>query len=351
MSNAVSRRTLLGALMGAPAMAMGMSACDSASASPAKLRLGYFANVTHAPALVGTGLGIFAKHLGSTQVETQVFTAGPQAVQAMLAGALDIAYLGPSPAVVAWTRTKGEGVRLISGAAGGGAGLVVRNTITSLDGLRGKTVATPQLGGTQDVALKVLLAQHGIRVGAGRDEVEVVWMANSQTFDQFRQGRLDAAYLPEPWVSRLVVEAGARQLVDEADLWPHGQFATTSVLASQAYLRRYPTQTAAFLAGHIESVGWLNNPKNDRLSVVNTQVKKLTGKSLRSATLQRAMQALTFTANPYASTLAQVARHTYDVGAIDERPNLAGLVDLRSVNAELERRGLARVSAAGLGQQ
>ena len=343
-----SRRAVICGALGAALATPTLSGCGTASASPRSLRLGYFANLTHAPALIGESEGLFRRHLGSTKVESQVFGAGPQAVQAMLAGALDVAYLGPSPAITSWVRTHGQGVRLIAGAAAGGAALVARSNITSVAQLAGATVATPQLGGTQDVALRVLLRDSGLKVGGGTDEVNVIWMANSQTFDQFRQGRLDAAYLPEPWVSRLVVEAGASVLVDERTRWPGGHFATTSVLVSQEYAQRCAEQMRAFMDAHVEAISWLHDHGEDAAATLNSTIRKLSGKKLKPKVIRRSLKELTFTADPLASTLSQVASDTYDVGALNVRPDLAGFLDLTDVNASLRAKDLPSVSDAGL---
>lgn len=346
---APSRRAVICAALGAPLLAPTMSACTSASASSSRLRLGYFANLTHAPALIGMRRGLFAKHLASTAVEPQVFTSGPLAVQAMLAGALDIAYLGPAPAVTAWVRTKGQGVRVIAGATGGGAALVVRPDIETLDQLRGKTIATPQLGGTQDVALKVLLRKHNIPISGGANGVNVVWMANSQTFDQFRQGRIDGAYLPEPWVSRLVVEAGARELVDEATQWPGGKFPTTTVLVSQEYERRFPQHVRSFLTGHLDALAWLDEAGAGAAKELNAEIKQLTGKKLKPAVVRRALESLSFSADPLANTLPRIAQDNYATGSINVRPDLPGMLDLRVLNLLRGARGQRPVSDAGLG--
>lgn len=339
-----SRRALLGAALGTPLLVPALQGCADASADPSKLRLGYFANVTHAPALVGTGKGFFAKELNGVRIDTQVFDAGPAAVQALLAGALDIAYLGPNPAITAWVRTKGAGVRLIAGAAWGGAALVVRPGIHSVEDLRGRAVATPQSGGTQDVALRYLLRRHGVRIGGGRDEVEALWMANSQTLDQFRQGRLDAAYLPEPWVSRLVLEAGARVLVDEADLWPGGRFATTCVVVSADYRKRCPRQLREFLAGHVEAIRWAGAHHSEAVDVVNGQIQKLAGKKLKRPVIERAFTHVHQDWDPLVPTIKAVADHTYAEGALSSRPDLDGLADVDPLNAVLRSRGLAPVS-------
>lgn len=349
MTTHPSRRAALGAALAAPLLAPALSSCGSASASPKALRLGYFANLTHGVALAGTARGTFADHLDGAHIDPQVFQNGPAAVQAMLAGALDIAYLGPNPAITAWVRTKGRGVRLLAGGAQNGAALVVRKQITSVEGLRGHSVSTPQLGGTQDVALKTLLQQRGIPTGPASDQVEVLWMANSQTRDQFKQGRLDASYQAEPWVSRLVEEAGAHVLVDETSSWPEHRFATTSVVVSQDYLERCPEQVEQFLAAHVETARWITGNRPQAATVLNAQIKKLTGKKLKKAVITRAMKNVEFSWDPMMANVAEVARHTWETKGIDIEPDLHDMADVRPLNRVLAAQNQPTVTDAGYG--
>jgi NitT/TauT family transport system substrate-binding protein len=186
----------------------------------AELKLGYFGNVTHAPALVGIKEGFLAEALGSTALSTETFNAGPAAIEALNAGAIDAAYIGPNPAINSFVKSQGESVRIIAGAAAGGAQLVVKPEITSAAELKGKTLASPQLGGTQDVALRAWLADQGYKTNVdGSGDVAINPTENAQTLKLFQDGKLDGAWLPEPWASRLVLQAGAKVLVDEKDLW------------------------------------------------------------------------------------------------------------------------------------
>lgn len=343
------RRAVLGAALAAPLLPSALSACGSATASPQRLRLGYFANLTHGVAIAGVARGTFARHLAGPRVEPQIFDNGPAAVQVMLAGALDIAYLGPNPAITAWVRTKGAGVRLVAGAAQNGAALVARAGVTSLEDLRGRSVSAPQIGGTQDVALKTLLQRNGLATGAGSDEVEVLWMANSQTLDQFRQGQLDASYQAEPWVSRLLVEAKAHVLVDERTQWPGRRFATTSVLVSQDYLERCPEQVERFLAAHVESTQWLREHRSEAGRAINGEIRRLSGKKLEQRVIDRAMGQVVFDWDPMVANIATVAQHTHATGGIDVQPDLRTMADLAPLNRVLAARGLPPVDDAGLG--
>ena len=211
-----------------------LGGAQRASAEPPPVRIGYFANITHAQALVGKANGTFEKRMG-VKIDWKGFNAGPTAMEALLSGALDIAYVGPNPAVNAYLRSGGKALRVISGACSGGAALVVHREsgVTRPADLKGKRVASPELGNTQDVALRHWLATQGLK--PNRD-VKVLPVKNSEIMLLFQQKQIAAAWVPEPWVSRLVAEAGGTIMVDERSLWPEGRFTTAVVVVSGAFL-------------------------------------------------------------------------------------------------------------------
>ncbi|MET0740704.1 MAG: ABC transporter substrate-binding protein [Candidatus Nanopelagicales bacterium] len=315
------------------------------------LRLGFFGNVTHSPALIGVEKGFIADALGGeTALETTVFNAGPAAVEALFAGAIDASYIGPNPAINAFVKSNGDAVRIVSGATSGGAQLVVRDTITSAADLKGATLSTPQLGNTQDVALRAWLADEGLSTDTqGGGDVSIVPQENAQTLDQFKAGAIDGAWLPEPWASRLV-DAGATVLVDEKDLWPDGEFVTTHIIVATQYLADHPQTVKALLEGHIEAVDYINDDPARAQPEVNAAIEKYAGKPLAAGIIARAFENLTFTFDPIASTLQQSADDAAAVGLTDPA-DLAGIYDLRILNALLRDNGDEPVSTAGLGEQ
>src|SRR5438067_7455981 len=220
------------------------------------LHLGYYPNLTHAPALVGVQNGIFTRALGpNVTLNTRTFNAGPAVVEALFSNALDIAYVGPNPAITAFTKSHGEAIRIIAGATSGGAALVVSPAIHSAADLRGKHIATPQLGNTQDVALRYWLKQQGLSTDAqGGGDVHVVPQDNAQTVQTFESGQIDGAWVPEPYASRLVSEGHGHVLVDESSLWPNGKFVTTQVVVRTAFLRAHPDVVRKFLTGQLQAV-------------------------------------------------------------------------------------------------
>lgn len=321
-----------------------------AAATAPEIRLGYFANVTHAPAIVGVDKGYFADELGDTTLSTQIFNAGPAAVEALFGGALDAAYIGPNPAINAFGQSDGEAIRIIAGSTSGGAQLVVREGIDSPEDLRGTTIATPQLGNTQDVALRAWLTEQGLENSvSGGGDVTITPTANADTLQLFQDGQLDGAWLPEPWSSRLVLEAGAKVLVDERDLWPDGQFVTTHLIVRTEFLEQYPGTVEALLRGHVESVEWIKANEADAKTAVNTGIEELASSPLSPEVLDRAWTELEFTEDPIASSLQKSAKDAFEAGTAEDDVDLTGIYRLGPLNAILEERGLGTVEDGGLG--
>ncbi|MDR6868802.1 NitT/TauT family transport system substrate-binding protein [Microbacterium resistens] len=316
-----------------------------------EVRLGYFANVTHAPALVGLAEGLFQDALGDVPVKTEVFNAGPAAIEALSAGAIDATYIGPNPSINTFIQSGGASAHIIAGATSGGAALVVRDGIDTPSDLKGATIATPQLGNTQDVALRSWLAKEGFQTSTSHGgDVTVTPTENAQTLTLFQDGQLDGAWLPEPWVSRLVVDAGAHVLVNEADLWPDGAFPTTVLLVRAEFAEKHPDAVRELLEGHIASVAWLDAHASEAPAVINAKLEEATGKRLSDDVLARALENVTFTVDPDAATFRTLVENGRAAGTQKEG-SIDGLFDLRALNALLEKGGKDPVSAAGLGEE
>ena len=323
-----------------------------ATGTPAEeLRLGYFANVTHAPALVGLEEGLIEDALGDTKLSTQVFNAGPAAIEALSAGAIDATYIGPNPAINTFVASGGQSARIVAGAASGGAALVVQPGIDDAGDLEGANLATPQLGNTQDVALRTWLADEGYETSTtGGGDVTISPTENAQTLTLFQAGDLDGAWLPEPWVSRLIVDAGAEVLVDEADLWEDGEFPTTVLLVRAGFLAEHPETVRALVAGHAASVAWLDDNADAAADVINARLTADAGKGLSDAVIDRALEHVDFTVDPHADTFEQLLEDGVDAGT-SKTGDIDGLFDLSALNAVLDESGEEPVSAAGLGTE
>lgn len=292
------------------------------------IRLGYLPNVTHATALVGIERETYATALGPTRLVARPFNAGPDAALALMSGAIDAAYLGPNPAINAFLHSGGEALRVIAGAASGGAALVVRKGIEEPKDLRGAKVATPQLGGTQDVALRWWLARHGMATTPeGGGDVEILPQKNGQTLAAFRQGILDGAWLPEPWASRLVMEAGAHVLADEADLFGDGGDTTTVLAVRTDFLARHPEVVRRLLEGQIAATRFLGEHPLAARTAVSRAIAATTGQSLTPEVLAAAWRRLAFSDDLAVASITEAARRAHAVGLLP-RTDLDGLVEL-----------------------
>jgi len=339
-------RRLAIALLAAAVVACGGSASQTTSSGPVTLRLGHFANLTHATALVGLEKGLFAQSLGSkVTLKTSVFNAGPEAVQALLSNSVDASYVGPNPAVNAFVQSHGEAVRVISGATSGGASLVVKSSIGSAEDLRGKRLSTPQLGNTQDVALRWWLSEKGLKTSAqGGGDVTILPQDNAQTLQAFRSNQIDGAWLPEPWATRLIVEAGGKQLVDERDLWPGGSFASTLLVVRTEFLKAHRDVVKKLLDAQVSANLLLNAQPVEAQRVANDALASLTGKRLADQVVSSAWSHMQFTNDPLAASVRASADHAQKVGLL-ARVDLRGMTDLSLLNELLGAHGLAQVNA------
>ena len=315
------------------------------AARPA-VRLGYFPNLTHAPALVAIEQGLFERALGdAATLDARVFNAGPSAVEALMSGSLDVTYIGPNPTINAHVRSKGDAVRVIAGASSGGAALVVAAGIEKAEDLRGKVVASPQLGGTQDVALRIWLKNAGLNVALQGGDVRVLPQENAQTLETFRTGKIAGAWVPEPWVSRLVREGGARVLVDERTLWPEGRFVTTHLVARRAWLEANPALADRLLDAHLDALASMERDPAAARAAVVARIGKLTGQSVAPALIEAAWPSLTFTADPLSATLLAAAANARSVGLLPPSDvSFDALYALDRLNERLAARGARPIS-------
>ena len=339
------------AAVGVAALAAGC-ASSSASSDPGNssakvvLRLGFQENITHAPALVGVKEGFFTKNLGkNVTLKLYPFSTGTEEATALLAGQLDAAYVGPNPAIKAWQTSGGRLIKVISGAASGGAELVVKKGITSPAQLKGQKLATPSLGNTQDVALRYWLKGKGLtttQTGGGDVPITPI-TPNSDAVLAFESGKIAGGWEPAPYDAEMVA-AGGHVLANEASLWPQGQFVTTQIVATQSFIAQHPTVVSALLKAQIEADSFIASNKSAAESAANAELSTLTGKSLKPAILAAAFTQVSFTNDPIASSLITDAAHAEAVGLLTPVKDLNGIYDLAPLNKLLSADGQQQVS-------
>jgi NitT/TauT family transport system substrate-binding protein len=343
------RKGLLAAAVAAVAVLA--AGCGSSSGSSGGnsdsvvLRLGFLANITHEPALVGLEKGWFSKQLGkNVTLKTTVFSSGTEETTAILAGQLDAAYVGPNPAINAWQKSNGTAIKIVSGAASGGASLVVKGGISSAAQLKGKSLATPSLGNTQDIAARYWLKQHGLTTtptGGGDVAIKPI-KPNSAAVLQFKSGQLDGGWEPEPYATQMVLDGGKR-LVNEASLWPGGKFVTTNLVVTQSFLKAHPSAVNGLLKAQIQANSYISSNPTGAAQSANAELTELLGKGLPGNVLTQSLKYITFTNDPIASSLTTDAQHAASVGLL-KPVNLSGIYDLGPLNKLLAAAGEPQVS-------
>lgn len=330
-------------------MACGRGQTTEQNIVPATVRLAYFPNLTHAIAVVGVARGTFQEALGANvKLETKTFNAGPALIEALFAGEVDIGYVGPNPAINGYVKSKGDALRIIAGASSGGASFVVRAdaNINDAKDLDGKKIATPQLGGTQDVALRFYLQQHGLAPADKGGTVQIIPTDNPNILIQFQQGQIDGAWVPEPWSTRLVQEGKGKVFVDERTLWPDGKFITTNVVVRRAFLEQHPDVVAAFLKAHVETAQYIVTDLDGAKSAVNSEIQRITSKPLPRTVLDAAFKNVDITYDPLPSTLLKVADSAFALGFLGKDPlDLKGIFDLGPLNTVLKAKNLPEIAA------
>jgi NitT/TauT family transport system substrate-binding protein len=312
------------------------------------LRIGYFPNINHAQAVIGLGRGDFQTALGdNVEVTTQIFNAGPSAIEALFANQIDVTYIGPGPAINGYVRSGGEALRIISGAASGGAVFVVRNDsgINSSQDLANKKFATPEPGNTQDIALRNYLLDNGLNTIEKGGNVEVLTAKNADIVTLFLTKQIDGAWVPEPWGETLVKEGGGKIFVDERDLWPpEGKFVTAHIIAKPDYLQNNPDVIKKLLEAHINVTNWINSDKTAAIEAFNVELQKLTQKTIEEDVLNASLSRIDFTYDPIRLSLFQDASDAYNLGFLPENPDVSGIYDLTILDQVLQERGLPSVS-------
>ena len=311
--------------------------------SATTIRVGAFPNITHSQAMIGKANGYFEKALGpGIKIEWKTFNAGPAAIEALFAGAIDMAYVGPNPAIQGYVRSNGEALRIVAGATSGGAALVVRadSGIQRPEDFHGKKVASPQQGNTQDVALRAWLLAHGLKSVDKGGDVQVLPMANPDQLTLFFKKELDAAWAPEPWATRLIREGNGRLFLDERDLWPQGQFTTCQLIAGTKFLQSNPELVKKWIRAHVELTEWINAHQTQAKKVLNQQIQTETTKALAPAELDEAFGRLQVTYDPLRASLLTAAKSAFDAGFLGRQmPDLSKLYDLSLLNQVLTEKG------------
>ena len=319
---------------------LGSATRASADPSRTKVRVGHFANITHAQGVIGHANHWLDENLApDAVVDWKIFNAGPSAVEALFAGQIDITYIGPSPAVNAYVKSEGEAVRIVAGSSSGGAALVVRADagITKPEDFHGKKIASPQLGNTQDVSLRSWLVKQGLKLKEMGGDVQVLPLANTDQQTLFLKKEIDAAWTVEPWVSILVLNSGGKIFLSESELWPNGRYATTVVLVRTKFLEEHPDLVKRFLETHVKLTDWIHQHPEEAKAVFKKEIERETGREFPQAILNEAWKHVEFTTDPLPATVRAQALAAHKAGFLKKDPDLRFLYDMRLLKEVLER--------------
>jgi len=306
-----------------------------------KIRIAYFPNIGHAIPIVGIEKGFFEKSLGNDiQIETRVFDSGPQAIESLFANSIDLAYVGPGPAITGFLNSENHNVKILAGAASGGASFIVHpnSEIISASDFAGKKIAAPQIGNTQDVSLRSYLSENGLKSADKGGSVIIYNIPNPDIYTLFVKGDIDGAWVAEPWATILETELGGKRLFHEEDLWPNKEFASVLLIGNADYVGTHSQVVSNFLISNRETAMWINqNPVETRI-IFNDFLKSHLGKSISDDVVDTALSNLVITDDPQsdsvysfakkADALGYLGRNGYDLTGIfysfDSNPSLKG---------------------------
>jgi NitT/TauT family transport system substrate-binding protein len=326
---------------------VGLVGCSSKKAEDpnVNVRVGYFPNITHSQALVGRELGSFQNAMGKkNKVVWKLFNAGPAEVEALFAKAIDIAYIGPGPAINGYVKSKGD-IQIIAGATDAGAIFVSKKgeVIKNIKDLAGKKVAVPQFGNTQDLTLRHLLSENGLKDTTKGGTVEIRQAANADILTLLKKGDIDAALVPEPWGSRLIKEAGANIILDYKDLLLDGNYTTAVVVVRTEFLKDHPLIVENFIKNHVDVTQYINKNQDKAKEIVNKQITELTKKGISKDVLDASFKRLTVTNNPEKESVLDFVKYSVDEGFLKTTPDTKDLFNLTILNKVLKEKGLDQI--------
>lgn len=330
---------LISALAAAAVLAGCANDTSSSNSSGVTLRLGYLTRITHASALIGLDTGAFARNLGpKVNFQPQPFGQGTAETTALLSGQLDAAFVGPNPAFNAWQRSNGTAIKIVSGSASGGTSMVVKPGIASAQDLRGKTLATPALGGTQDVSLRDWLLKNGLKTNpqGGGDVAIKPTNPESAILQQFNTNQIAGAVESAPYDVELIQAGGTRLWSDPGTI--------TILVVRQEFLSAHPDVVAGLIRGQIEANEMIHNNPDAAQRSANAALTKALGSGLSPEVLAASFQETTFTNDPGAQSLNDQVHKAVAVDLLQPL-NLDGIFDLSLLNRELTAAGKPPVAA------
>lgn len=319
-----------------------MTGCSSPKAEDKTvMRVAHFPNITHAQALIGLADGSFQQLLGSqVKIERKCFNAGPEEIEALLAGEIDLGYIGPVPAINGYIKSNG-GLKIIGGCANGGAVLVTRDkAVSAVKDLNGMKIAVPQFGNTQDISLRKLLSDQGLKTVNQGGKITVLQVKNPDILLLFQRKQLEAALVPEPWGARLEIDGGGKILLDQDKIWRNGNYSTAVLVVRENFLQQHPDLVAKWVEAHVLVTEKIKQDEKRAMAILNEQLKELSGKNLPEAVLSRAFKRINLTYDPAAESVREFAVLAYEAGYLKEKPDVSRIFALDYLNKALGKNKL-----------
>lgn len=305
-----------------------------------KIRVAYFPNIGHAIPIIGMEKGIFENQIGKeTKIESRLFDSGPQVIESLFAGSIDIAYVGPGPAINGFLKSENKNVKILSGAASGGASFVVhpKSEINSVADFAGKRIAAPQIGNTQDVSLRNYLSENGLTPAEKGGSVIVLNIPNPDIYTLFTKGEIDAAWVPEPWASIFVQELNGKRLFYEEDRWPEKRFASVLLIGRDEYVKTNPLVIQNWLESHKQTIDWINKNPEETRNIFNQFMKNTLGQSLSDSVIDESLSNLEITSDPVKDSISIFAQRANSLGYLGrDGYDLEGIYLQINSNAQTE---------------
>ena len=301
-----------------------------------KIRVAFFPSIGHAVPIIGLENGTFENGIGQQiQIETKLFDSGPQVIESMFAGSIDIAYVGPGPVINGFLKSDGRDIKILAGAASGGASFIVKpnSDLNSIENFDGKRIASPQISNSQDVSLRHYLESNNLKPIEKGGTVFVLNISNPDIYTLFAKGDIDGAWVPEPWATMLVQELDGVRLFNEEKLWPNGEFASVLLIARTNYIENNPEIIHNWIKSHEEAVSWINTNPDKSKSIFNDFLIDYMGKSLPSKIIDESFSNLIITSDPIKNSVLTFAERADTLGYLGRSGyNLDGIfydVDLK----------------------
>lgn len=324
-----------------------LNGCDGENSNKlSQIKIGYFSNITHSQALLEKKDGSLQKAFGNKiKINWEKFDAGSSEAEAFLAGEVDIGYIGPGPAINTYIKSNGE-IQIIAGGADAGAILVRRkgSNIKNIKDLSGKKIAIPEYGNTQDLILRILLDENGLKDETKGGNVEIVQAENSDIKELLDKGEIDAALVPEPWGSKLIKEIGVKLVLNYNAVWKNGRYPTTVVIARKDFIRKHMDIVEKFLKVHVNETNSINCKNDKAYEAINEELKELTGQTLDNEVLDNSFKRIKVTNNPEKKAIVDMSAWSLKEGFIKKQADFKGMFQLDILNRILKAQRVSEIN-------